>query len=106
MPQYLTTDQIKAIKDAVLREVSTGNTWEEIKDRSLADLCSANQGALIDDLYENHPRDREHRTGMASHVRIYDQLLGTHRADEINELILRRRRNPDATEQVQAPAGS
>lgn len=82
---YLTTEQIQAITDAVLREVSTDNTWEEIKDHTLADLCSINQDALIDDLFENDPRDVEHFPSMISHVKIYDELLGTQRAGEIPE---------------------
>jgi hypothetical protein len=81
--EHMTTDQIEAIKDAVMREVSTSNAWDEIKDLSLSDLCSANQDALIDDLYGDFPSDREHRSGMIGHIKIYDALLQTNRADEI-----------------------
>ena len=82
---HLTADDVKAITDAVLREVSTSSTWEEIEDMTLTDIISANQDALIDDLYDDDPRDREHRAGMVSHVKTYDALLGTSRAAEIPE---------------------
>lgn len=83
--KYLTADEIKAITDAVLREVSAYSQWDEIKDQTLAGLCSANQDALIDDLFERHPDDAPHEAGMISHVRIYDRLLGTSRAAELDK---------------------
>lgn len=83
MTDYLTPDTIKAITDAVLRDLVTGNTWEEIKDRTLADLCSANQDSLIDDLFENDPRDVSFRLGMIDHVRTYDLLLSSQRINEV-----------------------
>ena len=83
MSEYMNADGIKAIVDAVLREVRPGNIWDEIKDKSLSDLCSINQDALIDDLYENDPRDRDHRSGIIDHIKIYDRLLGTSRYDAI-----------------------
>jgi hypothetical protein len=81
---FLTEDEVKPIRDAVLRDVRTGaNTWAEIKDLTLADFCSRNQDALIDDLFEDDPRDREHRSGMIEYIRAYDRLLDTHRADDL-----------------------
>jgi hypothetical protein len=84
-PRWLTAEQVKAITDAVLREVTTSITWDELGDRTIADLCSMNQDALIDDLYEDHPDDRPHRDGMVAHIKTYDALLGTSRAAEIPE---------------------
>jgi hypothetical protein len=83
MKTHLNADQVQAITDAVLREVSTNSTWTEIKDLSLLDLCSMNQDALIDDLFENDPRDSNHRESMKNHVKTYDVLLQTNRAAEI-----------------------
>jgi hypothetical protein len=79
----LNVDQVKALTDAVLRQIVIGNSWEEIKGYTLEDLCAINQDALIDDLYDDDPRDREHRSGMVGYVEVYDTLLGTHRAAEI-----------------------
>ena len=93
MADYLKPDEIKAITDAVLRELVTGNQWDDVKGRTLEDFCSANQDALIEDLYEDDPRDRKYRPGMIDHVKTYDVLLGTHRADEI----------PDGARDVRKP---
>jgi predicted DNA-binding ribbon-helix-helix protein len=79
----MTADQVKAVLDAVRREVTESHVWDEIKDMSLADLCAANQDALIDDLYEDHPDDRPRRPAMVSHVATYDTLLGTGRLAEV-----------------------
>ena len=80
---FLTPTEVKAILDAVNREVTTDNTWEEIKGLTLADICSGNQDALIDDLFENDQRDAEFIPGMVAHVKTYDSLLGTSRASEL-----------------------
>ena len=79
----MTATEIAAVLDAVRREVHESNVWDEMKDMSLADLCAANQDALIDDLYEDHPDDRPHRSGMLLHVATYDVLLGTNRLAEV-----------------------
>jgi hypothetical protein len=83
MTAWLTAEEVAAIQVAVTRDVTTDITWDEIKGRTLADIISANQDALIDDLYEDDPRDKDHRPGMIEHIRIYDRLLGTDRAREI-----------------------
>lgn len=79
----LSPDHVKAITDAVLRELVIGVFWNEIAGKTLADLCAINQDALIDDLYEGHPDDTEHRAGMLDHIKTYDALLGTNRFDEL-----------------------
>lgn len=81
---HLSTEEAEAIASAMLRGVHAGSvTWDEIKDRTLSDFCSINQDALIEDLYEDDPRDRSHRPHMLNQVRVYDRLLGTHRADKL-----------------------
>jgi hypothetical protein len=73
--------QVTAIMLAAEREVNTHEQRADAEGYDLAGLCSANQDALIDDLWEDHPDDRPHRFDMADLVRTYDGLLGTRRAD-------------------------
>lgn len=84
---WMTEDEVAAVRDAVSRELVAGSVeWDEIKDLSLADLARSNQDALIDDLFEDHPDDREHRQSMKDRVTVYDRLLGTDRAAELADL--------------------
>lgn len=78
----LTPEQIAVITDAVQRSLLSED-WDEIQDKTLADLCAVNQDALMDDLAEDDPRDAAHRPGMIASVKTYDTLLNTSRADDI-----------------------
>lgn len=81
---WLTSDQVEAIGLAVSRENTTGITWAELKDMTIADMCSANQDALIDDWFEEAGTlTDENRAAILSAVRTYDELLGTGRAAEL-----------------------
>lgn len=74
----LTPDQRKAIRDAILREIDDpGLTyWDELKDRTVADFCSANEDALTDDLLADYSTDSpEFKAAAAAHVIIYRELL-------------------------------
>jgi hypothetical protein len=79
----MTRTEVQAVLDAVRREVHESNVWDEMKDMSLADLCAANQDALIDDLFADYPSDRHRRGEMLLHVATYDTLLGTTRLAEV-----------------------
>lgn len=79
----MTGEQVQAVLDAVRREVCEQHNWAEMQDMSLADLCAANQDALIDDLHEDHPDDRPHRAAIVEHVAVYDDLLDTNRLAEV-----------------------
>lgn len=79
----MTAGDVQAVMDAVRREVIAGAAWDELAGLTLEELCDRNQDALVDDLYEDDPRDRDHTAGMIAHVRTYDRLLGTDRASEV-----------------------
>lgn len=84
----MTAEVVTAIMNAVGHVVSVHDYWAESRDLTLAGVCSSNQDALIDDLFECHPSDKPHLPGMVAHVRTYDLLLGTSRASEIPADIL------------------
>lgn len=86
MNTRMTAQETEAVRVAVQRELGGGTTWDEIRDLTLADLVARNQDALIDDLFEDHPDDRPHRAEMTALVSVYDRLLGTRRAGELDKL--------------------
>lgn len=82
----LTADQVRAVQLAVSRDVSVraGMGWDELKDQTLAGVCSASQDALIDDWHEEAGTlTRDQQTEISRLVTIYDGLLGTSRAGEL-----------------------
>jgi hypothetical protein len=88
-PAWMTAEETEAVQVAVQRDLRAGSiTWDEIRDRTLADLVASNQDALIEDMFEDHADDRPHRREMAALIGVYDRLLGTSRATEIATLDL------------------
>jgi hypothetical protein len=78
LPAITDIDRANAVRHAVQRElgqVLTAAQWDEIKDKSLADLLAANTDALVDDVYEGGP-DQD-ITDLLTAIKAGSELLDT-----------------------------
>lgn len=86
-PAPLNEPQVQAILHAISREVHAGGQWPEFSDLTIAELCSANQDAVIDDMHgDSGMTESEIAAALPSaraQVAIYDDLLSTNRVSEL-----------------------
>jgi hypothetical protein len=73
---------IPVITDAVTRDLHTGTTWDDIKDRTVTELCAAKQAALLAAV-RDMPEHAIERLSMCHAIRVLDWFLGTNRRSEI-----------------------